>query len=81
MKGCTSMATVRVVAGCVHDLSEFVWRKSSWSGADNCVEVAFRDAVFVRDSKNPDDGVLTFPPTGWVQFLNAAASEQFLCGK
>lgn len=43
------------------------WRKSSFSGSGgtgggNCVEVASLtdDTIAVRDSKNPDAGVLTF---------------------
>lgn len=40
------------------------WRKSSYSGDDSqCVELAAmaNGVVAVRDSKAPDDGVLTFP--------------------
>lgn len=43
------------------------WRKSSHSGdGNNCVELArVPTGVGVRDSKNPDDGVLVFPPGVW----------------
>lgn len=81
MKGYASMTTVRVIAGCVCDFSEFVWRKSSWSKAEGCVEVALRDSAFVRDSKNPDGGILAFPRAGWAQFVDATVAEQFLFGK
>ncbi len=39
-------------------MADLTWRKSSYSQPtqDNCVEVAARGAV--RDSKNPDGGVL-----------------------
>lgn len=81
MKGYAGMTTVRVIGGCIHDLSEFVWRKSSWTRDGECVEVALRDSVFVRDSKNPGGGILAFPRTRWAQFVDAAVTEQFLSGK
>ncbi|WP_158849966.1 DUF397 domain-containing protein [Saccharothrix deserti] len=56
------------------NFTDAVWRKSSRSGAggqDNCVEVAFfAPAVAVRDSKNPAEGLLTFPADAWQRFLN-----------
>ncbi|MEV0055281.1 DUF397 domain-containing protein [Saccharopolyspora shandongensis] len=48
------------------------WFKSSRSAAasDNCVEVRLLDnAVRVRDSKAPDDGVLAFSSAAWGSFL------------
>ncbi|MEU6270726.1 DUF397 domain-containing protein [Saccharopolyspora shandongensis] len=48
------------------------WFKSSRSAAasDNCVEVWLRhDSVRVRDSKAPDDGVLSFSSSAWNDFL------------
>jgi hypothetical protein len=45
------------------NLSHAVWRKSRRSGGqdENCVEVAgLPGIVAVRDSKNPDGGVLVF---------------------
>jgi hypothetical protein len=53
------------------DLTQAVWRKSSRSNGDGnaCVEVAFMPgATALRDSKNPDGGVLLLPPTGWHAF-------------
>ncbi|WP_308257294.1 DUF397 domain-containing protein [Saccharothrix luteola] len=47
------------------------WMKSSYSANNgNCVEVAVTDAVTgVRDSKNADGPVLTFPTDRWAAFL------------
>jgi hypothetical protein len=52
------------------DLVHAVWRKSSHSGSANeCVEVAFVSTVVaLRDSKNPDGGLLILPPCGWRAF-------------
>ncbi|WP_312872904.1 DUF397 domain-containing protein [Kibdelosporangium persicum] len=51
------------------------WRKSSrsTSGSDaGCVEVAqLPRLAAVRDSKNPEAGVLTFPAAPWATFLAA----------
>lgn len=53
----------------------FRWRKSSYSGGNNdCVEVAFTgDEALVRDSKNPDGGMLTLSARQWRQLLAAIA--------
>jgi hypothetical protein len=62
------------------DLGSAVWRKSSRSGpyTDNCVEVAFVDgAIAVRDSKNPDGGVLVFTPGEWDAFVDGAKDGEF----
>ena len=48
------------------------WRKSTFSmGAGNCVEIAQLPGglVAVRDSKNPDGPVLTFPVSEWRAFI------------
>ncbi|WP_433265471.1 DUF397 domain-containing protein [Actinosynnema sp. CS-041913] len=47
------------------------WRKSSYSSSQaNCVEVRHHDkSVAVRDSKNPDGPVLTFPEVHWRGFV------------
>lgn len=54
------------------DLSRAVWRKSARSSGtgQNCVEVAANlpGIVAVRDSKNPDGGVLSFSPDEWKAF-------------
>jgi hypothetical protein len=51
-----------------YDLANAVWRKSSRSNGDGnvCVEIAFaREAIAMRDSKNPAGGTLVVPATGW----------------
>jgi hypothetical protein len=55
-----------------------VWRKSSWSAPDNCVEVA-RTAtlIAVRDSKNPSNGALVFTASAWRAFLADAKRGEF----
>lgn len=47
------------------------WRKSSYSSESaNCVQVALRGGlVVVRDSKDPDGPVLSFPPDVWREFV------------
>jgi len=53
------------------DLSGARWRKSSRSSASNtCVEVALAGpAAALRDSKNADGPVLTFPATALTSLL------------
>jgi uncharacterized protein DUF397 len=54
----------------MQDLATVNWRKSSWSAANGCVEVAFVDGgVLVRDSKDPDGPVLRFTTHEWHVFL------------
>jgi hypothetical protein len=50
------------------DLSQAMWRKSSYSGqTGNCVEVAvgLPGAVAVRDSKDSGGPALLLAPTTW----------------
>lgn len=51
------------------------WRRSTYSGGDsvdsNCVEVAFAQAVRVRDSKNTAGPALTFSAEAWQEFIRA----------
>lgn len=56
------------------DLTGVEWRKSSYSGGGNdCVEVAFiGDGIAVRDSKNPQGGVLRLSRQEWDALLAAA---------
>lgn len=55
------------------DLPATAWRKSSYSNGQGgqCVEVACVVAgpVAVRDSRNPAQGALAFPPSAWRTFL------------
>ncbi|MDQ2587124.1 DUF397 domain-containing protein [Saccharothrix yanglingensis] len=54
--------------------ADLTWRKSSHSGGNsNCVEAArVRDAVRLRDSKNPAAGTLEVPLRSWSAFLRGA---------
>ncbi|MEU0873204.1 DUF397 domain-containing protein [Nocardia brasiliensis] len=63
------------------DLTDAVWRKSTYSGPDgNCVEVAFLidGEVAVRDTKDHGYGpVLAFAPGQWDAFLTGVAQGEF----
>jgi hypothetical protein len=62
------------------DLSDAVWRKSSYSsGNGQCVEIAtLPDSTrAVRDSKDPDGPVLRFTEAEWTAFLAGARSGEF----
>jgi hypothetical protein len=50
--------------------SALSWRTSSYSGSNGgqCVEVAARGRVLVRDSTNPDSGRLGFSSQAWRAF-------------
>jgi hypothetical protein len=55
-----------------------VWRKSTFSGSNGCVEVAFAgEQVAVRDSKDQSGAVLTFSPTEWEAFLAGVRHGEF----
>ncbi|HZD73428.1 MAG TPA: DUF397 domain-containing protein [Actinomycetota bacterium] len=52
------------------DLENAIWRKSSYSGSNGCVEVAFVGGnVAIRDSKNRQGPVLVFTPVEWDAFV------------
>jgi hypothetical protein len=54
------------------------WRKSTRSGVNNCVEVAFLDGrVAVRDSKDKRGPVLTFTTAEWRAFLDRVRKGAF----
>jgi len=60
------------------DLSQAAWRKSSLSGNNGCVEVAFVDGkIAVRDSKDRDGSVLVFNAHEWVAFTRATQNGEF----
>jgi len=55
-----------------------VWRKSTYSAANGCVEVALLSSqVAVRDSKATNGPVLTFTPEEWQAFLDGISDGQF----
>lgn len=60
---------------------EFSFRKSSHSsGNGNCVEVGMDcdcGVVLVRDSKDPDGPVLTFPKETFLNFLAGVKNKEF----
>ncbi|HEY3505037.1 MAG TPA: DUF397 domain-containing protein [Actinocatenispora sp.] len=56
----------------IPDIEHVSWFKSSRSGGQggNCVEVATSGtAWYLRDSKDPDGGVLAVDPSAWSAFL------------
>ncbi|WP_424213784.1 DUF397 domain-containing protein [Streptomyces sp. BI20] len=56
--------------------SELIWRKSSYSGAENdCVEVAqpTPGAMLVRDSKRVEGPVIGFAAAAWSVFATAVS--------
>jgi Domain of unknown function (DUF397) len=48
------------------------WRRSTFSGGTNCVEVALAgEAIYIRDSKSPVDGqMLATSLSSWQALLN-----------
>ncbi|MFD9551459.1 DUF397 domain-containing protein [Nocardia salmonicida] len=66
------------------DVTDAVWRKSTYSGPDgNCVEVAFLAGgdIAVRDTKDHGRGpVLAFGPGQWRAFLSDVAAGEFARG-
>jgi uncharacterized protein DUF397 len=62
----------------VEDLSRAVWRKSTLSHTNGCVEVAFvEDRVAVRDSKDRNGPVLLFTPFEWEAFVGGVRDGEF----
>jgi len=57
--------------------SVITWRKSTASGASNCLEVAVvDDSVLVRNSGDPRGTVLSFSCRGWAAFLEDVNNEK-----
>ncbi len=60
------------------DRTNGIWRKSSHSNANGCVEVARRsDGIAVRDSKDSDGPVLLFTHHEWRAFLAGVRDGEF----
>lgn len=65
------------------DLPHAVWRKSTRSGANGCVEVAFLNSrVAVRDSKDAPSGdgempILVFSADAWTGFIGGVRNGEF----
>jgi hypothetical protein len=60
------------------DLSSAVWRKSTYSSTNGCVEVALiEDRVAVRDSKDRSGPVLVFTAHEWHAFLSGVRAGEF----
>lgn len=60
------------------ELNLAAWRKSTYSGGGNCVEVAGEPtAVAVRDSKDPSVPPLTFGREEWAAFTGRVQRGQF----
>jgi hypothetical protein len=54
------------------------WRKSSFSQNGDCVEITFSGGkVLARDSKRPDECVLTLTFSGWSAFVAGVRSDKF----
>jgi hypothetical protein len=55
------------------DLATAEWRKSSFSGGGNCVEVArnLPGIIAVRDSKNPNGPALVTSRPSWAAFTDS----------
>jgi hypothetical protein len=60
------------------DLSHAVWRKSSYSGVNGCVEVALIEGlVAIRDSKDPSRPALLFTSAEWKAFTDGVRDGEF----
>jgi len=57
---------------------ETPWRKSSYSGANGCIEVAMTaDGVGMRDTKDRKGPVLLFTPDEWTAFVAGVRNGEF----
>jgi hypothetical protein len=60
------------------DLSRAVWRTSTYSAGNGCVEVAFVDGqVGVRDSKDREGPRLVFTASEWEAFIGGTRAGEF----
>jgi hypothetical protein len=54
------------------------WRKSSFSGTTDCVEImVVGDGVLLRDSKDTDGPALRFTHREWMAFLAGVSAGEF----
>jgi hypothetical protein len=57
--------------------TDLIWRVSSKSNGKECVEVGQTEAaVIVRDTKNRDCGLLSFPSTAWKDFISTIQADK-----
>ncbi|MEV6350048.1 DUF397 domain-containing protein [Actinoplanes sp. NPDC051851] len=54
------------------------WQTSTFCATANCVQVAQNDdTIMVRDSKDPEGGVLRYTPDEWSAFLDGIVNGDF----
>lgn len=54
------------------------WRKSSRCDSNGCIEVKLAEShVMVRDSKDPQSPVLSFPRASWQEFVAGIRAGDF----
>jgi Domain of unknown function (DUF397) len=67
-----SLALTKRITMAEHVLTDILWRKSSYSSYEECVEVtAAGGGVLVRDSGSPRGPTLTVSYADWRNFLAA----------
>jgi len=61
------------------DLSGAQWRKSTFTGANSCVEVAdnLPGIIAVRNSNDPDGPTVVFTPAEWTAFIKGVHAGEF----
>jgi Domain of unknown function (DUF397). len=66
-------------SACV-EVAGLVWRKSSYSAQESCLQVAAKwevGHVLIRDSKDPDGPTLRFTHDEWNAFLKGVEDGEF----
>ena len=62
----------------MREASGILWKKSSLSGLNGCVEVGqMADAIAIRNSRQPDGPFLVFSVEQWRAFLHRARAGEF----
>jgi hypothetical protein len=60
------------------DLSTSVWRKSTFSQSNGCLEVAIQaDGVALRDTKDRNGPILVFSRREWEAFIGGVRAGEF----